>query len=126
MPSEARRASQYSRRVVTGKDAECSNRYVCARRVVRSGPYGFDSPEDTGAQVQPWFGSGAYEHSLVVKAEHVSKLFSVLTVSSSQVPDLPHILKLRFDEGLHDSFEDLRRRLRSKRIPSDFWSRIDD
>ena len=82
--------------------------------------------EDTGAQVESWFGSSAYEYGLVVKSEDISKLLSVLEVSSSQLPDLPHILKRRFDDGLHGSFDDLRRWLKSKRIPSEFWSHIED
>ena len=82
--------------------------------------------EDTGSQVKSSFGVAAYEYGVVVTGLQVSKLLVLLDRSPSDAPALPQILRRRFDEGVHDSFEDFRRWLKSNRIRSEFWSRIDD
>jgi hypothetical protein len=82
--------------------------------------------EDTGPQVRSSFGVAAYEYGVVVKAEQVPRLLVVLERSPSEAAATPQIVKRRFDSGLHDSLEDFRRWLRSNRVRSEFWSRMDD
>ncbi|HJQ94299.1 MAG TPA: hypothetical protein VJ935_01135 [Acidimicrobiia bacterium] len=82
--------------------------------------------EDTGPQVKSTFGAAAYEYGVVVNAGQVSKLLLLLDLNPFDAPALPQILQRRFDEGLHHSFEDFRRWLKSNRIRSEFWSRVDD